>query len=266
MVPVVLREGDESIRDQGEFAHLREHPGPPRLLQFVEKDVVALQGHQHRHAQLPLQGRDGAAHEEIGEADQIRLGHAAEPFHETSHLLPLVAVLSLDHRQGQRAELLRVHRHGPRGDAADQARTVEPAVESGGQMPEERDLLLKENVDPSEEDLVDGPILPIDADGRVERQQRHLPAERGEASGEGIVPQATAAVHAAGTGGEVDDFRRGLHIPGGLRRGASPRMPLPASETRRCPSTRPGKNVTPRVLDTTHLRRATCMPGKDTRR
>ena len=71
-------------------------------------------------------------------------------------------------------------------------------------MPKERDLLLQEDVDAAEENLIDRAIFFVHPDRGVEREQGHVPTERGETGRECIIPQAAAAIHAAGTGGDVD--------------------------------------------------------------
>ena len=207
----MLRKGEKAVGGLGELPHLGEDAGFPRFDQFVEKDVVALEGHEHGHAELSFQRGDGAAYEEVGEADEVGLRHIAQPRDEATHFLALIAVLPFHHREGERSEFLGADGEGARGDALDEARVVEPAVEEGGKVAEERNLLLEVDIDPAEEDLVDGAILLVDADGGVERQQGDIPPERGEAGGESVVAQAATAIHAAGAGGEVDDFGWVVH-------------------------------------------------------
>ena len=82
-------------------AYLRQ-----RGIQFVEKDIVALQGHEDRDPKLALQGGNRSAYKEIAQADEVGFGHLLKPLNESTDLFALESVLPFHHRESHRAEFL----------------------------------------------------------------------------------------------------------------------------------------------------------------
>src|SRR5438093_1146247 len=116
-----------------------------------------------------------------------------------------MAMLCLEHGNSQGAELFGLRLDGEARHPGQEARGIdEPGKEPGG-MPEERRFLLQVDVDSAEEDTLLAHIHFIRADGGVGGNEERVMSLSGQGSHQGIVVQATAAIHAGGACGDVGD-------------------------------------------------------------
>ena len=86
------------------------------------------------------------------------------------------------------------------------AGAVEEPVEKPGRMAEERGMFLQINVDAAEGDAIDALVLLVGPQRRVKRRKQGVFAEISQSGDQRVAVQATAAIHAAGPGDEIDDF------------------------------------------------------------
>ena len=118
----------------------------------------------------------------------------------------LVSTLALEHGDRQCPELACINRGDPAGHLADQPGHIQEPVQQWRQVAEKEDLLLQVDVNPPEKNLVHALVFLIGTDRRVGGDQLDIDSLAGHRTGQGIVMQATATVHAGSTRCQVGDF------------------------------------------------------------
>ena len=83
---------------------------------------------------------------------------------------------------------------------------VEQAIEHPRRATEDAKALLEIDVHAAKGDPRQGNVLVVGPQGRVQRGQKDVAARRAEGRGQRVAVQATAAIHRAGAGGEVNDL------------------------------------------------------------
>ncbi len=209
-VGVVATEHDKTVHLAGHAANLGQRLLLVGLGKLLKEQIVPLQRHDDRHLEVLLDLVNAAGDQDVAQVHQVGLHVPLEPLDQPENFLALMAVLALQHRDRQLAQLLGSHLDAARGQTIDDPRAIEPAIEKPGQVTEQRIFLLQVDVDAAEKHLVDADVGLVGADRGVERHQRHVAAQASQRRGQRVVAHATAAEHAAAPRGEIGDFRQRL--------------------------------------------------------
>src|SRR5262245_15191471 len=104
-------------------------------------------------------------------------------------------MFSLEHGHGEVAQALRLSLDSKAGSPAQQAWGVQQPIQQPGRVPKETELLLQIDVDAAEKDPLLANVDFVSSAGSVRRDQQRIMPLRSECGHEGVIVQATAAVH-----------------------------------------------------------------------
>ena len=175
------------------------------LAQRAEEEVLALERADDGPAQRALERRGHADEQRVRQDDEVEGRQAVEVAEELAELLGLEALLALEGRDGERPELVGVHREAAPGGRLDDRGRVPEAVEDGRGLAEERHVLLEVDADPPEEDVPVADVRLVGEGGRVDGEEQHVVLAGEELRGERVVAQAAAAVHPARARGDLEE-------------------------------------------------------------
>lgn len=208
VVCVVVRQRDEAVDPGRGGADHVEDLRAVRRRQAVEEDVLAREAAKQRHVQRRLQAPRQSDEHQVGEVNEIG-PELAQTDHELLQLFALGAAFAGEDSGRQFPQLCRACAGGQAPDRAQQGRGVEEPIEQPRRVAEKRAGLLEIDVDAAVVDMRRAGVGLVGADGRVERDEDGVAALRAQRGGQPAIVQATAAVHARGPGGEMDDSHTG---------------------------------------------------------
>ncbi|MBS0210580.1 MAG: methylisocitrate lyase [Planctomycetes bacterium] len=113
-----------------------------------------------------------------------------------------------DHRQGHRPQLLGTDGKVHSAEQPQQPGGVERTTQPLGQPAPGRELFFEKDVDPAKEDALLAGARLVNAQGCVRWHQENVLSQSAKCRAERVVVQASAAVHACGTGSQIDNSHR----------------------------------------------------------
>ena len=152
---------------------------------------------------LDLPGHSGK--HGIGELDYVGSVVIPEPSDQLGQLLALSSLLSLQHGDRERSQVLRPGGWAETGKPVQQGGSIEEAVQHPGGMPENGCLLLQVDVDAPVENAAHADVGVICAQGRVGRNEGHLGAQPLQGRRQSVVADTASAVHTGGARGDIRD-------------------------------------------------------------
>ncbi len=183
--------------------------------QGIQEGILAGEQADHRRAHPLPQAAGQTQEEQVGKHDVVRLGTGLEPGHQLLQFTGLVAVLAVQHREGQIADLGRAGFGGQPAHPAQQPGLGQQTVQPGRHRAQQRPLLGEVHVDPAEENRrppAGGRFVQLDR--QVQRHQERVVSLATPLTHQRVVPYAVAAVGTAGAGSDLNEVHGRVGVVG----------------------------------------------------
>ena len=210
--------GSESVHPSDLPAHRFQSLASVGLRQSVEEQVFPLEGAANGSLKRGSKRLGQSDQQGVGQVDDVGRGFPLQPGDQLEQLFFLKAALPLKHGQGQGSQLTGVGLDPQPREELQHGSGVPNPVEQPGSFPKQGVELLEIDAQAAEKHP---PLTHIGFVGQgrgINGQEGDLVAQLGQLRGQGIVSQATAAVHAGCACGN----RENLHGIKRLAAGESP--------------------------------------------
>jgi hypothetical protein len=206
----IVAGGDEQIYIGGSFGEGLPGAFAVRRWHGVEEGVFALEIADDAGAEMLFELAGEADEEGIGEADDVGCGSGPEPGDELFEFAGLVAFLTAKHGEGEFTDVGGASFGSAPCGPSKEGGGIEPVTEPVGGATEEGGLLLEKDIDSAEEDGdIGGLVGFVESEREVKRHHDCFMAELAPFGDEGIIAEAITAIHASGSGSDLDDVHGG---------------------------------------------------------